>query len=343
MEIKFDYSNNSERWNQLVYLSLADIEELITQINKIWDWLSKQCWLSPKNIDEWFVYNNEDKIAILMNRLHLLNQINNKIKWEIKHIYTPLIKRSGNTNMSLDINVLWEQRKIILNYENKVSEKFNFSETRSHLQTIYNISHPEERLSYEHYLEEIAWFGIAKTNLEETLSKKGYLDDQIIEWVEQFVSKEEVISKSIIPPLYWSYDPAWNTTIIFNDIVTKTQDWYIYIDPMELLVLYYIINNSLQYSYITEKAKKIILEDDLQLRNLTISEKVKYSIKFGWLFEDNKWNKIDVIDALIDIFQLSDDEVNDFVNSRKRNLIDMPDGNTIFYYFSDKEDFKIEL
>jgi len=336
--------NNETSPLQNVYVSINDIEEIITNVINYWGIIQKDVY-EPKQMYLMNIVEKEKEYSTFMSNFNLLQKIGNKFNKQVENIYSPIMKVLNKKELYFSIQEIGD---FVFTQDINVVRKFDYATTNDFLMTkVYNITIPEQRFAYEKYLEETAWFWISMSWLSDLLKEKGYLEEQIDKWMENYIYRETTVKNSLVLPVIYKFDPSLRSNFIFTDIAYVWNNWLIQSDPIFILSLAHRINETLKsYKWFSEKIKKIMEEDDdvksMRFQYLWLIKKERNSNKISWLFQDNQWNKIDVIDDLVNIFQLTDQDVNQFVNSRKRNTILLPDKETdIFLY--DREDIKFTM
>lgn len=311
--------------------------------------LYRALWNNNLNLNNFelkdIVYNEQNIIEYLVT-YNFINKFYNKITKQLENIYSPYLKYNNINEFSLYMDNIEDNVLLTQNTESK--NKFNFMATKTYLENSLNLDDEENIIKYINYIEWTAWFSISRTNLENTLKKKGYLEDQIEEWLKPFVyTQSESITKAYYPN-FWNYNP--NERIIFQvtDAVFTENNWTTSMDPSTLLELYSYIENVLERSkHLASKINVLLKSDDVKgyrFEYIKFRNESKNKVKMSWLFRDNEWNTIDVVNALINNFKLEEEEVNQFVNSRKRNEIKLlEENNPIFMYEEEKTKFNIIL
>lgn len=201
-------------------------------------------------------------------------------------------------------------------------------------------------VKYIQYIEKTAWFKIAKTNLEKTLKSKWFLEDQIKKWISNLIFSEKTFTKKVVLPNMWNYNPNERLNFQIKDFVFENENNTLYSNIGELLVLYYYIENALNYSKtLYNKINTLLKSDDVNQYNfeyIKFANEEKEKVKFAWLFQDNQWNYLDVVSYLTNLFHLNNDDINEFVNSAKRNLVPLLETNRDIFTYK-KEDIKFEM
>jgi len=303
--------------NEILELSYVVRTDLVSNI--IWDKLYLLNWDSYKSNPDIFtlmdIVNKESDIANYLAHYNFLQRFRNKLTKQIENFYSPLLK-----------------------YKNL--NKYEI------ITTIQNFEGKEEEIKINLYQEWTAWFKIAKTNLEKTLKSKWFLEDQIKKGISNLIFSEKSYTKKVILPNVWNYNPNERLNFQIKDFIFENDNNTLYSDLGELLVLFYYIEQALNYSKtLYNKINSLLKSDNIKnyrFEYIKFANEEKEKIKFAWLFQDNQWNFLDVVGHLSKLFHLTNEDINEFVNSAKRNLVPLLETNRDIFTYK-KEDIKFEM
>lgn len=327
MQILDAVTNDSWAKYQKVYVSEDDINNLLEEYSVLIEDIGFKN-MENKYLDLWHLLNREKKITQTYALNSLLKKICSKLEKQVEHFVWPIIDRKWWTwHVVLDHKIYntWNDnndiKSIRIDYDSSEKEKYDYIKT-------YN--------SFGHNQEELKriWekFSISITNLKKVLKERWNTEEQMEKKLDVILHKEETTQVKVIHDLYQNYDHSLRTEIFFDEFEWQTQYDVRLLDFDKVLRYAYIINNALYpYEWKFNKVDKLL--KDAYIDDRGISRELQY-IKIGletvnknttsWLFEDKYWNPLLVHELIMNEFQLSEDEVKEFINSRTTKWLGYP-------------------
>jgi len=289
--------------------------------------------------EKWDPYNLthiEDKVVEFLITHKVISGYLSKLKKQIENIYSPLLMAQWINEKKIEID-LWNWNKWEIIIKQNVSEKvkFNYSLTTDLLRSKLDLNKNVDFDKYVKYLETEAWFNIARTNLEKILKKNGFLEEDIVKVLGDFVFTETGTRAAIELPIVWNFDPNKRIVFVTDDAFVNYDNGTKWMNLYDILVAYYnlnlVINEKDLWSrfYVSKidrllKDEAFIGEVNYAFQNIRMKQIETIKVKFNGLFKDKNGNNIDIVEHLKTFFHLSAEDINSFVNSKKRNRIDLP-------------------